>query len=80
MTGPTRGRLPAGAHAAVPESSPAGASMTIRPERAGEEAAVRAINEAAFGNAKNGRIVDGIRGTDRWIDLGMDRTFAIRVQ
>jgi predicted N-acetyltransferase YhbS len=41
---------------------------TIRPERAGEEAAVRAINDAAFGNTKNGGIVDGIRGTDRWID------------
>jgi putative acetyltransferase len=45
-------------------------SITIRPERAGEEAAVRAVNEAAFGGTFEGGIVDGIRGTDRWIDGG----------
>jgi len=43
---------------------------TIRPERAGDYEAVRAINDAAFGDTKNGGIVDGIRGTGRWIDGG----------
>lgn len=44
--------------------------MTIRPERAGEADAIRAVNDAAFGGSVEGRIVDDIRGTDRWIDGG----------
>jgi putative acetyltransferase len=45
-------------------------SVTIRAELPGEEGEVRAVNEAAFGKPKNGAIVDGIRGTDRWIAGG----------
>lgn len=44
--------------------------VTVRPERPGEEAAVRAVNDAAFGGSIEGGIVDGIRGTDRWISGG----------
>ncbi|MFN2484166.1 MAG: GNAT family N-acetyltransferase [Candidatus Limnocylindria bacterium] len=44
--------------------------VTIRPERPGEADAVRAVNDAAFGEPVEGRIVDDIRGTDRWIDGG----------
>jgi putative acetyltransferase len=43
---------------------------TIRPERPGEELVVRTINDAAFGGTLEGSIVDGIRGTDRWIAGG----------
>ena len=43
---------------------------SIRPERSGEELIVRAINDAAFGGPLEGGIVDGIRGTDRWIAGG----------
>ncbi|MBA3777768.1 MAG: N-acetyltransferase [Chloroflexi bacterium] len=45
-------------------------SLTIRPERPEEAAVVRALNDAAFGEPIEGRIVDGIRGTDRWIEGG----------
>jgi putative acetyltransferase len=45
-------------------------NVTVRSERAGEEAVVRAINDAAFGGTFESGIVDGIRGTDRWIDGG----------
>jgi predicted N-acetyltransferase YhbS len=45
-------------------------TLAIRPERAGEEPLVRAINDAAFGGNLGGAIVDGIRGTDRWIEGG----------
>ena len=44
--------------------------ITVRAERSGEDAAVRAVNDAAFGEPIDGEIVDGIRGTDRWIDGG----------
>jgi putative acetyltransferase len=44
--------------------------VTIRPERAADEDAIRALNDAAFGGPVEGRIVDEIRGTDRWIDGG----------
>jgi putative acetyltransferase len=44
--------------------------LTIRPERAGDEDAVRAVNDAAFGGAAEGRIVDDLRDTDRWISGG----------
>jgi putative acetyltransferase len=50
------------------DSVPAG--VTIRPERPGEAAAVRAVNDAAFGTIHEGQIVDDIRGTDRWIEGG----------
>jgi len=45
-------------------------SVTVRPERPGEIDAIRAINDAAFGGTTESSIVDGIRGTDRWIDGG----------
>jgi putative acetyltransferase len=45
-------------------------TIAIRSERTGEEPAVRAINDAAFGGPLEGGIVDGIRGTDRWIAGG----------
>ena len=44
--------------------------MTIRPERDADVDAIRAMNDAAFGGPIEGRIVDDIRGTDRWIDGG----------
>ena len=44
--------------------------VTVRPERAGEADAIRALNDAAFGGPLEGRIVDDLRGTDRWIDGG----------
>lgn len=42
----------------------------IRPERPGDEPAIRAVNDSAFEGPVQGRIVDEIRGTDRWIDGG----------
>jgi hypothetical protein len=44
--------------------------VTIRAERPGEAEAIRAINDAAFEGIVEGRIVDAIRGTDRWIEGG----------
>ena len=44
--------------------------MTVRPERDADADAIRAVNDAAFGGPLEGGIVDGIRGTDRWIDGG----------
>ena len=44
--------------------------ITVRTERAGEEDAIRAVNDAAFGEPVEGRIVDDLRGTDRWIEGG----------
>lgn len=43
---------------------------TIRPEASADEAGIRALNEAAFRGNVEGSIVDGIRGTDRWIPDG----------
>ena len=46
-------------------------TVTIRPERRGEEAAIHALNDAAFGNVDDeSAIVDRLRGTDRWVDGG----------
>jgi putative acetyltransferase len=45
-------------------------TVRIRPERPGDELAVAAVNNSAFGDTKNSAIVDGIRGTDRWIEGG----------
>jgi len=45
-------------------------TVAVRPEGPGEAPLVRAINDAAFGGPLEGGIVDGIRGTDRWIDGG----------
>lgn len=44
--------------------------VTIRPERPGDEDAIRAVNDEAFDGPVEGRIVEAIRGTDRWIDGG----------
>lgn len=44
--------------------------VTIRPERPGDEDAIRAVNDAAFEGPVEGRIVDDLRGTDRWIEGG----------
>lgn len=44
--------------------------VTIRPERHGDEDAIRAVNDAAFGGPVEAGIVEAIRGTDRWIDGG----------
>jgi len=46
------------------------ADVTIRPEQTGDEAGIRLVNDAAFGGPREGRIVDDIRGTDRWIEDG----------
>ncbi len=42
----------------------------IRPERDDDADDIRALNDAAFGGTVEGRIVDDIRGTDRWIEGG----------
>ena len=44
--------------------------IAIRRERPGDERAIRAVNAAAFGRPLEARIVDEIRGTDRWIEGG----------
>jgi putative acetyltransferase len=44
--------------------------VTIRPEQDGDADAIRAANDAAFDGTVEGRIVDEIRGTDRWIEVG----------
>jgi putative acetyltransferase len=43
------------------------AAVTIRAERPGDVVAIQAVNDAAFGGPVEGRIVDDIRGTERWI-------------
>ena len=46
-------------------------TISIRPERPGEAAAIHALNDAAFGNVDDeSTIVDRLRGTDRWIEGG----------
>jgi putative acetyltransferase len=49
---------------------PADALLVVRPERPGDEDAVRDVNDRAFRQPLEGQIVDDIRGTDRWIDGG----------
>lgn len=44
--------------------------VTVRPEGDGDADDIRAVNDAAFGGTVEGRIVDEIRGTDRWIEGG----------
>lgn len=44
------------------------APITIRPERAGDEAAIHRLTDAAFGNVDDeSAIIDRLRGSDRWI-------------
>jgi putative acetyltransferase len=43
---------------------------TIRPEEPGDVDAIRSLNDAAFGGPTEGRIVDEVRGTDRWVEGG----------
>jgi putative acetyltransferase len=38
--------------------------VTIRPEAPGDEAAIRAVHDAAFGGSVEGGIVDALRGSD----------------
>jgi putative acetyltransferase len=46
--------------------------VSIRPERPDDAAAIRALHDAAFGGTDEGRIVDGVRGTDAWLaDLSL---------
>jgi putative acetyltransferase len=44
--------------------------LRVRSEQPGDEDAVRAINFAAFASPVEGRIVDDLRGTERWIAGG----------
>jgi putative acetyltransferase len=44
--------------------------ITVRPERHGDEDAIRAVNDAAFAGPVEAGIVEAIRGTDRWVDGG----------
>lgn len=46
------------------------AGVRIRPEEPADIPAIGAVNDAAFGGPIEGRIVEDIRGTDRWIDGG----------
>jgi putative acetyltransferase len=49
-----------------------GAPATIRPEQPGDRAAIRAVNELAFGGTEEADIVDGLRGTAAWLpDLSL---------
>jgi predicted N-acetyltransferase YhbS len=43
------------------------AAVTIRAERPVDVEAIRAVNDAAFGGPVEGRIIEDIRGTERWI-------------
>lgn len=43
---------------------------SVRAERPSDINRIRAINDSAFGKPSDGLIVDGIRGTDRWIEGG----------
>jgi putative acetyltransferase len=45
-------------------------SVTVRAERPDDIEVIRRVNDSAFGDPKNHGIVDGIRGTDRWIEGG----------
>ncbi|MFL5680410.1 MAG: GNAT family N-acetyltransferase [Chloroflexota bacterium] len=44
------------------------AAVRFRPERDGEQAAVRAVVEDAFGDPVVGALVDGLRASPDWID------------
>lgn len=45
-----------------------GALVAIRPERPGDEAAIHALTDAAFGNVDDeSAIIDRLRASDRWI-------------
>jgi putative acetyltransferase len=44
--------------------------VALGTEQPGDEAAIRRVNDAAFGGPLEGGIVNAIRGTDRWIDGG----------
>jgi predicted N-acetyltransferase YhbS len=44
--------------------------IAIRPEAPADVDRIRAINDAAFGSTNEARIVDAVRGTDRWIEGG----------
>jgi len=46
------------------------AAVSIRAERPGDVDAIRGVNDAAFGGRVEGRIVDDLRGAERWIDGG----------
>jgi putative acetyltransferase len=47
-----------------------GPATSIRSEQPGDEPAIRALNDVAFGGPVEGGIVDAIRGTADWIDGG----------
>jgi predicted N-acetyltransferase YhbS len=44
--------------------------IAVRPETPGDEPRIREINREAFGSSAEARIVDAVRGTDRWIEGG----------
>ncbi len=44
--------------------------IAVRSEALDDVDRIRSINDAAFGGTAEGRIVDRVRGTDRWIDGG----------
>lgn len=44
--------------------------ITVRPEGTDEVAAIRRVHDAAFGGPTEGRIVDGLRGSDAWFSKG----------
>jgi predicted N-acetyltransferase YhbS len=41
--------------------------VTIRPEAPDDVAPIRAVHDAAFGGTDEGRIFDGVRGTEAWL-------------
>jgi len=41
--------------------------LTIRPERPADEAAIRAVNDAAFGRGAEGALVDALRGSAAFV-------------
>ena len=44
--------------------------VTVRPEQPTDVGPIGAINDAAFGGPTEAKIVEAVRGTDRWIDGG----------
>jgi putative acetyltransferase len=41
--------------------------VVVRPERPGDDEAIRGVHDAAFGGPAEGRIVDEVRGSHAWV-------------
>lgn len=55
-----------------PTRSTGAPAITIRPEKAGDRAAIHAVTEMAFGRAEEADLIDCLRSSDVWIpDLSL---------